>query len=102
MAARKKLPTGIRMKNGSYEARASVNGIKINLYGTNLEKLIEEFEFAKKQAKQKIDYLNSDLTLDQWYEEWFTNVKSKRVKETSVNTMKNAYKRTFGLSLIHI
>ena len=99
MAARKKLPTGIRMKNGSYEARASVNGIKINLYGTDLEKLIEEFEFAKKQARQKIDYLNSDLTLDQWYEEWFTNVKSKRVKETSVNTMKNAYKRTFGFYL---
>ena len=30
----KALPRGVREKNGSYEARAVVNGIRINLYGT--------------------------------------------------------------------
>ena len=34
----KALPKGIREKKGSYEARAVVNGIKINLYGSDLRK----------------------------------------------------------------
>ena len=40
----KALPRGVREKNGSYEARAVVNGIRINLYGTDLNELMEEFE----------------------------------------------------------
>ena len=44
----KALPRGVREKNGSYEARAVVNGIRINLYGTDLNELMEEFEKAKK------------------------------------------------------
>ena len=43
----KALPRGVREKNGSYEARAVVNGIRINLYGTDLNELTEEFEKAK-------------------------------------------------------
>ena len=37
----KALPRGVREKNGSYEARAVVNGIRINLYGTDLNELME-------------------------------------------------------------
>ena len=33
--AKRKLPKGIREKNGAYEARAMVNGIKINMYSAN-------------------------------------------------------------------
>ena len=40
----KALPRGVREKNGSYEARAVGNGIRINLYGTDLNELMEEFE----------------------------------------------------------
>ena len=36
--AKRKLPKGIREKNGAYEARAMVNGIKINMYSANLDK----------------------------------------------------------------
>ena len=43
----KALPRGVRENNGSYEARAVVNGIRINLYGTDLNELMEEFEKAK-------------------------------------------------------
>ena len=43
----KALPRGVREKNGSYQARAVVNGIRINLYGTDLNELMEEFEKAK-------------------------------------------------------
>lgn len=94
--AKKKLPKGIRSNNGSYEARAMINGIKISLYGKDLEKLIVDFEDAKMKAKQSIHYLKSEVTLDEWFEDWFNNVKSRKIKETSITTMKNNYKRTFG------
>lgn len=44
-----KLPRGIRENKGTYEARAMVNGVRISLYGSDLGKLLEEFESAKKQ-----------------------------------------------------
>ena len=93
---RKKLPKGIREKNGSYEARATVNGIKISMYGSDLKKLIEDFEAAKEQARINSDYRCNGMTLDEWFEEWFTTVKAHKIKETSVAPMKRGYKRSFG------
>ena len=92
----KALPRGIRKKNGSFEARAVVNGIKINLYGADLNTLIEEFEKAKESARETLDYKKNKITLNEWFEEWFTEVKEHRVKETSIAPMKNNFKRTFG------
>ena len=51
----KALPRGVREKNGSYEARAVVNGIRINLYGTDLNELMDEFEKAKESARDTLD-----------------------------------------------
>ena len=93
---RKKLPRGIRGKGSAYEARAIVNGIKINLYNSNLDELIVAFEDAKEQARMRADYRKNDMPLNEWFEEWFENVKSHRVKETSIAPMKRSYKRTFG------
>ena len=92
----KALPRGIREKNGSFEARAVVNGIKINLYGADLNTLIEDFEKAKESARETLDYKKTKITLNEWFEEWFTEVKQHRVKETSIAPMKNNFKRTFG------
>lgn len=93
--AKKKLPRGIREKgNGSYEARATVNGTKISICGKDLEKLIIEFDSAKEQAKNGMN--NIDITLNEWFEQWFENVKKHRIKETSIAPMKNSFKRTFG------
>lgn len=97
--ARRKLPKGIREKNGSYEARAKVNGKQISIYGKDLEKLIEEFEDAKQRAIGNVDYKKDIITLNEWFEEWFINFKSKYVKETSIRPMKNGFKRTFGFYL---
>lgn len=94
--AKRKLPKGIRENKGTYEARAMVNGIRICLYGNDLDKLIEDFETAKTQAKNRADYLKRNITLDEWFEEWFTQVKSHKIKETSIGPMSNNYKRTFG------
>lgn len=49
----KQLPKGIREKNGSYEARAMINGFNICLHGKDLEALVQEFELAKEQADRK-------------------------------------------------
>ena len=92
----KALPRGVREKNGSYEARAVVNGIRINLYGTDLNELMEEFEKAKENARDTLDYRKTRITLNEWFEEWFSEVKQHRVKETSIAPMKNNFQRTFG------
>lgn len=94
--AKNKLPRGIRENKGTYEARAMVNGVRISLYGSDLGKLLEEFESAKKQAKNSSDYKRIEITLNEWFEEWFSSVKAHKVKETSVSPMKNNFKRTFG------
>ena len=92
----KKLPRGIRENKGTYEARAMVNGVKICLYGSELDSLIEEFNEAKEKAKDSVDYRKTMITLNEWFEEWFTEVKAHKVKETSISPMKNNFKRTFG------
>lgn len=92
----KALPRGVREKNGSYEARAVVNGIRINLYGTDLNELMDEFEKAKESARDTLDYRKTRITLNEWFEECFSEVKQHRVKETSIAPMKNNFKRTFG------
>ena len=94
--AKRKLPKGIRENKGTYEARAMVNGIRICLYGGDLDKLIKDFEKAKTQAKNRSDYLKRNITLNEWFEEWFTQVKAHKIKETSIGPMSNNFKRTFG------
>ena len=92
----RKLPKGTRENKGTYEARAVVNGVKICLYGSDLDHLIEEFHQAKEKVKNSIDYRKTMITLNEWFEEWFTEVKAHKVKETSIHPMKNNFKRTFG------
>lgn len=94
--AKVKLPRGIRENKGTYEARAMVNGVKICLYSSDLNQLKEEFEQAKQQARNNLDYKRTQMTLNEWFEEWFTDVKAHKVKETSISPMKNNFKRTFG------
>lgn len=57
--AKSKLPNGIRMKGSSYEARAMINGIRIQLSGKDLNALVIAFDEAKNQARQSIDYKKS-------------------------------------------
>lgn len=72
----RELPKGIyQRKDGRYEARALINGIKIQLYNFNLKELKVEFEKRKEEAKQGVDKKLSNITLDEWFEEWFTRYK---------------------------
>ena len=93
----RKLPKGIyQRKDGRYEARAVINGIKIQLYNFDLKKLKSEFEKQKEEAKQGVDKKFSNITLDEWFEEWFTKYKVPQIKETSIVPMKTKYRANFG------
>ena len=93
----KELPRGIyQRKDGRYEARALINGIKIQLYNFNLKQLKAEFEKRKEEAKQGVDKKLSNITLDEWFDEWFTRYKVPKIKETSINPMKTKYRANFG------
>ncbi|NBK94413.1 site-specific integrase [bacterium 1XD21-13] len=93
----KELGTGIRQREGGrYEARATINGINIDLYNTDLKQLKIDFEEAKKQARMSIDTKRQQITLNEWFEEWFTKYKVPMIKSTSVFAMKSKYYNTFG------
>ena len=83
-------------KDGRYEARAIVNGKKIDLYDFNLEKLTKAFS----EEKQRIKYSNNDfdgiVTLKDWYIQWFEKVKAPSLKsEQSKKTYNRKVKNTF-------
>lgn len=93
----RELPKGIyQRKDGRYEARALINGIRIQLYNFNLKDLKVEFEKRKEEAKQGVDKKLSNITLDEWFEEWFTRYKVPKIKETSITPMKTKYRANFG------
>ena len=93
----KELGVGIRQrKDGRYEARAVINGITINLYNLNLKHLKKDFQSAKEQAKLSVDLKWGNITLDEWFEEWFKNYKEPMIKTTSIYPMKSRFYNTFG------
>ena len=95
----KNLPKGIRYNKGIYEARKMVKGRSIYLSNKNLDQLIADFERAVYQAKNNIDYRMDLLTLNDWFDEWFTTYKIPQIKETSIYPMKRSFARTFGFYL---
>lgn len=93
----RELPKGIyQRKDGRYEARALINGIKIQLYNFNLKELKVDFEKRKEEAKQGVDEKLSNITLNEWFEEWFAKYKIPKIKETSITPMKTKYRTNFG------
>ena len=93
----RELATGIRQKaDGRYEARATLNGININMSGRNYKRLLSEFEEAKRKALQNRDIGNCNITLDEWFDEWFEEYKKPHIKVTSVYPMISKFKNTFG------
>lgn len=96
----KNLGTGLRQrKDGRYEARAQINGIAINLYNLNLKELKRDFQDAKNKAKNRIDYKRNNITLNEWFDEWFTNYKIPNIKPQSIVPMKSKYYNNFGTAI---
>ncbi|MBR3833292.1 MAG: tyrosine-type recombinase/integrase [Lachnospiraceae bacterium] len=89
-------------KDGRYEARATINGVKISIYGRNLRELRKQFEEQKELAENRIEARRKRITLNEWFEEWFVTYKIPNIKETSVFPMRRKYYNTFGKYLGHM
>lgn len=67
-------------KDGRYEARATINNVKIDLYNMNLSQLKKDFEIEKAKVLRKEKGVRPNLTLQDWFDEWFENCKAPSLK----------------------
>ncbi len=88
-------------KDKRFEAKAIVNGIKIDLYDTNLANLKKTFAEAKREAELGVAGRFVNATLNEWFEFWFDTYKAPTIKKQSIRPMKNKYRNTFGKFIGH-
>jgi len=87
----KSLGTGYsQRKDKRYEARAMVNGVKICLYDMHLPTLKKRFEEEKAKILRQEKNIRPNLTLGEWFEEWFSSYKEPSLKS---EVSKKAYHR---------
>ena len=67
-------------KDGRYEARAVINGVKIDIYDMNLSNLKKSFEIAKAIVLRDEKNVRPNVTLKEWYTEWFEKCKAPTLK----------------------
>lgn len=83
-------------KDGRYEARATINGVKIDLYDMSLSKLKKAFELKKAEVLRDEKGVRPNVTLKDWYEEWFEKFKVPQLKSTSsIKSYNRKIKNTF-------
>ena len=93
----KELGKGIgQRKDGRYEARAVVNGVKINIYDFNLSELKREFERQKDKALRNNVVSCPNVTVSEWFEAWFKQYKEPTLKPTGVASYKRKFVNTYG------
>lgn len=93
----KELGVGLgQRKDGRYEARAIVNGIKIALYDFNLSNLKREFEREKDKAKRRNVVHCPDVTITEWFDAWFEQYKKPTLKPTGVDAYKRKFVNSYG------
>lgn len=93
----KELGVGLgQRKDGRYEARAVVNGVKIAIYDFNLSELKREFEREKDKAKRKNVVHCPDVTVMEWFEAWFEQYKKPTLKPTGVVAYRRKFINTYG------
>lgn len=96
----KELGVGLgQRKDGRYEARAIVNGVKIALYDFNLSNLKREFEREKDKAKRRNVVHCPDVTITEWFNAWFEQYKKPTLKPTGVDAYKRKFVNSYGNQL---
>lgn len=73
-----------------------LHGCKINLYGWNLKELKIRFEKEKSKSENCFSAERKNVTLDEWFSEWFEIYKKPYVKDSSVPVIMRKYKNSFG------
>lgn len=83
-------------KNGTYEARAMVNGRNIYLSNKNLAALKRQFKRVKIETNQPFDQKYSKMSLDEWFAEWMSVYKAPHLAKTTLDSHRTKYYHTFG------
>ena len=89
------VPKGVRLKNGSYEFRKTINGTQIQLSNKDLNVLMEKARQAEEALRGGVAYRRQYYTVEQWMLEWLEDIKAPKIKETSRATMLRLARRTF-------
>lgn len=89
-------------KDGRYEARATINGVKIDIYDMNLAQLKKNFEIEKAIVLRDEKSVRPNVTLQAWYQEWFEKCKSPQLKSdvsrrTYDRKIRNTYIEILGV-----
>ena len=88
-------------KDGRYEARAVVNGTKIDIYDMNLSALKKAFEMEKARVLRDEKNVRPNVTFGEWYAEWFEKCKSPQLKsDVSRKTYDRKVRNTY-CKLLH-
>lgn len=85
--------------DGRYEARARINGARIDLYDMSLPKLKKAFELEKAKVLKEEKGIRPNLTLKDWYNEWFEKFKSPQLKS---DVSRKSYDRKLRNTFIRI
>lgn len=64
-------------KDKRFEARCMINGVKLCLYDMHLPTLKKRFEEEKIKILRDEKNIRPNLTLSEWFEEWFEKYKSQ-------------------------
>lgn len=67
-------------KDGRYEARAVINGVKIDIYDMKLSNLKKTFELEKAKVLRDEKNIRPNVTLGEWFLEWFEKCKAPQLK----------------------
>ena len=103
----KEIGKGIGQRpDGRYEARATINGVKIHLYNMSLPELKKEFEAEKEKIIRGEVTEKSNTLLSDWYDEWFTKCKSPALKsdvsrKVYDRKIRNTYVRVLGEKIVN-
>ena len=98
----KSLGKGIsQRKDGRYEARALINGTKIQIYNMSLSQLRKNFETEKAKVIRNEKNNWSNMSLSEWFDEWFKAYKEPKLKGGQSNKIylrkiQNTYLRILG------
>lgn len=83
-------------KDGRYEARATINGVKIDIYDLTLSKLKKQFEIEKAKVLRDEKNIRPNVTFSEWFDEWFEKCKAPQLKnEISKHKYKQKVKNTY-------
>ena len=93
----KELGQGItQRKDGRYQARFTNRfGKRQTIYGKTINEVRQKLRTEQYEDEKQINVVNSDMTLDEWFEVWITTCKGN-CRNTSRATYKTSYNRIRG------